>query len=275
MLSIGYHVSRIFHPRKSLCENIEEYSKQVGNTSTIQVFVAGPRECKLRLNDDDAAKLRQCIMSYGIYVVAHGTYLDHPWNTGNTYFIAREMEICNKAGIQGFLIHLSNHSIEQMIPVIEKINRSDVTLYLETPAMKPWNSVYADPHNIIKLYESIRKYNTAICIDTAHVFSCGISLSSYTEMKEYMDLILSVIPPDRLLIHLNDNYNPCGGGKDKHAMLMKGNIWKDYVDNKKASGLWYLFELIKAYNIRAILELDTKEDLQYDFSVIREYATQG
>ena len=269
--TIGYHVSRIFHPRKSLCENIEEYVKNIGSTSSIQVFVAGPRECKLRLTDDDAIKLKQCLSYLNLYAVAHGTYLDHPWNTGNIWFINKEIEICAKAGIKGFLIHMSNNPISQMIPVIEKINNPDVTLYLETPAMKPTNSVYADPNNLIKLYEAIRQYNTAICIDTAHVYSCGIGLSSYNEMKTYMDIILSVIPPDRLLIHLNDNHNPCGGGKDKHAMLLKGVMWGDYANNIKASGLWYLFELIETHKIRAILELDTKEDLQYDFSIIHGY----
>ncbi len=280
---IGYHVSKIFKPSKPLEINMEEYRARVFDALSVQIFIAGPREMKMRLRDEDIDRLGAYIAGRraagdDLFVVAHATYLDHPWETGKVFFIKTQMEACSRMGIN-FLIHLSNHSKERVAEVLSTIEEvregHRCKLFLETPAMKPSNSVYSHASKLCELYLFLKErgLHIGICIDTAHIFSCGVDIRGYAEAKAFFDEILASIPPSDLMLHLNDNANPLGGGKDKHELLCRGQIWGFFSDEQKreASGLYAIFEAIDKHSIRAILEIDSSEGLIYDRSIISTF----
>lgn len=275
-LCIGYHVSKSMAPSKPMETNIALYRDRIRDTKCVQIFIAGPREYKLRFNDEQAAAFAEYVKDNEIFVVAHATYLDHPWAAKTTWFIKQELKLCEKMGIS-FLLHLGNQDVDVVDDVLTHMRSEDkkvglrhpVRIYLETPAMMPAKSRYANVDNLVALMKVVgEKHNVGICVDTAHIYSCGVDISGYEKAREYFTTLIDGIGADRLMIHLNDNANKLGYGKDRHERLTDGDIWRKYKDNMKASGLWSIFKLVYRYNIKTILELDLREDLLYDFQII-------
>jgi endonuclease IV len=74
----------------------------------VQVFIAGPRQQSITLEDDEAEELRDYLAETGIFAVAHGAYADVPW-AGKPWpakFIRMELDLCRQAGLAGLVIHL-------------------------------------------------------------------------------------------------------------------------------------------------------------------------
>ncbi len=279
MDQIGYHVSRCIKPSGSIEDNIAGHFRDLWEAKSIQIFVAGPREMTMRLDEKKKESLARFLEGYpSLFVVAHATYLDHPWNTGNVHFSQRQIDTCAEIG-SSFLLHLSNHTKERVGEVLSKIRFPDAPwfrLYLETPAMKPISSVYSSAENLGDLYIYLRSLGipVGICVDTAHIFSCGVDISDPDVCVRFFGTLLSKVPPEDLMLHLNDNANPLGGGKDKHELLFKGRIWGPYSEKKETSSLYLIFELIRRYNIHTILEIDSVSNLRYDKGIIDEF-TRG
>ena len=68
------------------------------------------------------------------------------------------------------------------------------------------------------------RLKVGLCVDTAHVFSCGDSLDDYNLTMDW----LNALPSVPIMFHLNDSASTLGSGKDKHEALTKGNIWSRY-----------------------------------------------
>ena len=266
---VGYHVSKIFKPSESITKNIDESRRRVYNTGTVQIFIAGPRSLHIRVSDKDIEELSEYIKNTNIFVNVHATYLDHPWNGGPLWFIQKQLDICNRIGAYSFLVHLSDKCENEVIRILKSLKIGNIVLFLEIPSRKPNKSVYASPSTLVSLYNKVKDMNVGICIDTAHVHASGVNLTTREEMQSFMQPILSSIPPDRLLIHLNDNGNALGYGMDKHVPLCTGNIWKD-----DYSGLHQLFEYIKEYGIHSIIELEERKDILLSKLVIDQWTTK-
>lgn len=291
----GFHVNRDWRRGGSLPDNIGtalEYFRQKGfsKVRSVQVFMSSPREQKLKFADAEA--LSECLRQNKLWGVAHATYLDRPWPgsknpTFSQKFIREELRTAEKAGLQGLVVHLQTETPEETASVLDRLvvsgGQGGAKIYLETPHVKPEASHYETPNKLKVLYDLIcekgLEEHFGLCIDTAHLWACGVDLSSFEEGNAWItELEASGIPPHCLLFHLNDSCKTCGGGVDHHAPLAEGNIWKEHAGNLKDSGLAAFVDFIERNDLPCILERSnaTKKDqppraeLFNDLTVLRK-----
>lgn len=194
----------------------------------VQFFVIGPqnyttvewlntREKRLAFRKDPRKK------------IVHGSYVDYPWG-GNkiaVYNIKRELRICDEIGAIGLIVHIPSNakSINNIIDQLLDNKPPNVKLILEVNARGGWST-----KEINEVLRVIRKKSlknqVSLCLDTAHLWSAGIDLTTVENVKAWTDKLID----KKLigLIHLNDNRNPLGGKKDIHDSLIPGvgAIWR-------------------------------------------------
>lgn len=237
----------------------------------VQFFVVGPqnyttvswlntREKRLKFSKDSRKK------------IVHGSYVDYPWG-GNKiaiYNIKREMRICKDIGAMGLIVHIPSNSkpIDDIIDKLLDRKPKKVKLILEINARGGWST---DEINSIMrvIKKKSRSAEVSLCLDTAHLWSSGIDLTTADDVRKWANGLLD----KKLigLIHLNDNRNPLGGKRDIHDSLIPGvgQIWK--YDN---SGLK---EIIKMFShVPMILERDSANvsQLQAEIKYIQKLASE-
>ena len=297
----GPHVHRANKAaRRNIVERIEEERARARaegfDARGFQIFVAGPRSQTLTLRDAEVGQLRGLVdADPGLRVIAHGTYLDYPWY-GKPFpakFIRRELDLCARAGIAGLVIHLGKPDVSEVVKYLPNLlaghpaaGHPRPLLYLETPHVKPENSLYETPEKLGKLFRAIREKEDprlcrlGLCVDTAHLWSCGVDLQSYEAADAWLTRLAGeadAIPFDRLMFHLNDSHDECGSGLDHHAALLEGKIWKDYAGAPQDSGLAAFVDFVERHDLVAILERngqpeELRADLNADYGVLRRLA---
>lgn len=256
-----------------------------------QIFVANPRSLSITLRDDEADELQAYLSETRIVAIAHGTYMDFPWG-GNAYaakFIRGELALCARAGISGLVVHLGKAPAETVLKYIPRLISVEqtVAVFLEVPHVKPENSHYETPEKLAALFREIRARfdpllcRFGLCIDTAHLWSCGVDLRSYEDAEEWirgLEAVADVIPPDRVIIHLNDSLDERGSGVDRHAPLLEGKLWGDFRARPRQSGLAAFVDYAVRNDTTVILERsapDKKppEALLNDYAVLYQLTT--
>lgn len=102
---------------------------EAGRPFAFQVFVAGPRHMRFTVAPDEARQLREYIRASNAegrptWGVAHGTYMDLPWNTDKpsfhwtTKWIQREVRRVASAGLSGLVVHLNSVPAAQVLQVL-------------------------------------------------------------------------------------------------------------------------------------------------------------
>lgn len=247
-----------------------------------QVFVAGPRGVKFVTDPEEARELRERIRDLNAagkptWGVAHGTYLDIPWapdkpnHKWTVKWISSELARAAAAGLAGLVIHLTSAAPERVLEVLPKLLEPPADaewvpgtrLYLEVPAVLPAKSRYATPEQLVALFTEIRRLadpaleKVGLCIDTAHIWASGADISSYELAADWiarLEAQHAVIPPAAMLLHLNDNFNPRGSGKDEHAPFMHGAIWGAYVGAPEESGFAAFIDYARRHRIPVVCE---------------------
>ncbi len=272
-MQAGPHVDRIHARRRGRPTIVEHLSAarqgavDVGfNAVTFQIFVAGPRNLITTMKEEEADELREYLDAHrNLTVISHGTYLDFPWS-GHHYiahFIRGELQMCARAGISGLVIHLGKPPVEVVREILPRlITDHPVLIYLETPHIKPPNSHYDSPEGLAVLFRAVRELDPelcrfALCIDTAHIWSCGADIQSFEAAEGWLDRlerVSDVIPPDRVAFHLNDSYDKQGSGVDHHAPLLQGELWGRYRECPQESGLAAFISYMNRHRSLVILE---------------------
>jgi endonuclease IV len=258
------------------------------DATAFQVFVAGPRNMSITLRPEEAKELRKYVEDQKVFVVAHGTYMDYPWH-GALYppkFIQKELRLCEEAGISGLVVHLGKPDISQVVKYLPAIlspqkgetetTQDRALLYLETPHAKPQSSHYETPEKLAKLFTEIRKVDkglcrVGLCIDTAHLWSCGVDISDYAKAEKWLrrlEAVSRVIPPNRIMLHLNDSHDKLGSGLDHHAPLADGLIWKKYKGRMAHSGLAAFVHYALRNKVPTILERKPPKALLDDYTTL-------
>lgn len=297
MDQIGFHI-RVPEHFKDIRKVIEDEVNKVIGTSTLllpiprvfQIFIADPNGYQMFFRDAELRKqFKDYIESKGIFLVVHARYLDVPWKQSPQVigYMKKEFERSLEIGAKGFVVHLysidqstcaslSNQSaswLDVMVTTFEKLNPPrDLCIYLENPASRtkcPGNksstigSIYSDPHVLVKIYKTLaikHHFNVGLCIDTAHLYSTGVSMESSNAVKSFFSILLAHIPKDKIIIHLNDSASKLGSFIDRHASLGHGNIWSASND-----GIVTLLN----YGFPCILEREY-DSLSKDYDTIRQ-----
>ena len=258
-----------------------------------QIFIADPNGYQMFFRDAELRKqFKDYIESKGIFLVIHARYLDVPWKQSPQVigYMKKEFERSLEIGAKGFVIHLysmdpsictsNDHPIswlDVMVTTFEKLNPpKDLCIYLENPASRTKcydsdkdikqhaiGSMYSDPHVLVKIYKTLaikHHFNVGLCIDTAHLYSTGVSMETSKAVKSFFGTLLKHIPKDKIIIHLNDSASKLGSFIDRHASLGHGNIWSNTKD-----GLTTLLE----YGFPCILEREY-ESLSQDYNTIKQ-----
>jgi endonuclease IV len=290
----GYHVNRDFVPKRRngdrilITEHINAsvFSAQsVGfNMTAAAIFVAGPQFRRMLLTEEEISLMQQESMKHNFpVVIAHNIYTANPWkgNELSIAFIKEQALVCKRAGIAGLVVHLPKLPIDVVMQHLPKLI-CDVRIYLETPAVKSSESYYETPEKITELFRQIRTVDPelnhfGLCIDTAHLWTCGQDLSSREAAEDWLSrLDRDVIPPDYTMFHLNDSERPRGVGPDSHAALTNGHIWREYnaqaIDRKPyaESGLAVFIEYAARNNCVVILERKPYELVLQDYNIIQQ-----
>lgn len=307
---LGNHVNRDdrhLSITKYIQEAILDYNTHSLNMASAAIFVSNPRGLQIILKEDEGEELNHFINKSKMFIVAHSSYVAFLWSK-NKYsskdkqddelpnkkkiyllFVLKELSICKEYGISGLVIHLPKESIlkqehiqKTMKKLIKGVSEIDgPIIYLETPAITPMFANYDTVDKLSKLFHIIYKLNNntehtlfGLCIDTAHIWTSGNDISTYEGAKRWFSDLMDApyIPQDRIIIHLNDSERDLGCGPDKHASLTKGKIWDKYKTRGelKHSGLLFIIEFAKTYNIPIILERRDKEMLKDDYIVLKK-----
>ncbi len=259
-----------------------------------QIFVTGPQSFTETLTSADKVGIKRLVENTGLLLVVHGSYADNPWscNEGSINNIKREMRIAAAIGATGVIIHmgkgLSNDN--NIIHVLSKLSDlpanvlNNVILWLEIHVAKPSIYTYETPVKLAALMNKVTQINEnmtkkgpslriGLCIDTAHLFSCGSALMSYDDANEWLTEVNNSITDMPIMLHLNDSDSVLGSGIDKHAGLTRGNLWGNYNNTNgsipiEKSGLICVLNWAEKHNITTILERDY-QSLRTDLALIK------
>lgn len=244
-----------------------------------QVFLAGPRRLKFSVDAAEAADLRRLLAaSPDLWGIAHGTYLDSPWDPAapsfayRCSFIRKELRRAGEAGLAGLVIHLGIPPPAAVARVLPRLLPREgeeeppgaagaPRIFLEVPHVLPAHSHYETPEKLAALFRLVDRqaggHRFGLCIDTAHLWACGADLSSFASAEAWLArlrAVRDVIPPERIVFHLNDNSHPCGAGLDRHEPLLRGAIWGEYLLEPAESGLAAFLQYAREHRVPTVLE---------------------
>ena len=281
---IGPHINKVYSKQKDLYSNIIVAILNAKNEidftiSAIQIFIAGPRSYKINLKEEEEIK-KIGKLELNIYV--HNTYISNPWSYSSLIrnkalnSINKQLEIANKINAKGFIIHFPKSDINLILSnLYHLINyKFSGKIFFEIPSISKKYSVFHNVNILNNLYDRIKKeidHNMeyfGLCIDTAHLWSCGVDISDYENTKKWLYKL--TINHKNILFHVNDNTKKLGEAPDIHASLTEGSIWKKYKNNLKNSGLYAILEYAKKYNIDIILERKVVNTLNNDYYIINK-----
>jgi len=280
---LGCHIHKNKSPNYT--DAVNDKIKDTSNTQSIklgavQLFAMGPRNWKENFSADDKVGLRK-LADNGLHIYIHATYLDRPWDgkAAPINMIKKQLVICSEIGAKGLVVHLDRRTPTTIATELKKIAKDipkGVRIYLEINAAKG-DMLYSTPAALNELFAEFKKQNMpnmsqiGLCIDTAHLWSCGARTVTGDEMCQWLDSLSGDIGP--ILVHLNDNQNPFGSGKDHHGALAQHQIWSEYHPTKGTkditdSGLLVIISWAAESNIDIILE--RKEGLDDDFKLLHD-----
>lgn len=248
----------------------------------VSFFTGGPRERVLTVDDAEAADLRAYLAAAGLRAIAHGAYVDAPFRGDPTAaaFIRSEARVCIAAAVSGLVVHLPKLPAESVLKYAPRLVEpaaagTDFRIYLETPAT-PGFTDYATVEGLSALMRSLEAAapgRFGLCVDTAHLHTCGVDLGSYAAADAWFRGLEASLPAGvPTALHLNDSQRPRGHGPDRHEALMRGHIWSAWADRPAESGLAAAVDYARRAGAPAILERKPAALLRDDYRVLRELA---
>jgi deoxyribonuclease-4 len=221
---IGSHVTRCFTLRKTL--------ETLSIEKPIQIFLCGRMKLHHKLTSADFSKSLCYIQENNMNVFVHAPYII---NISREYFKKKSseqkaleindsmiyhLEETAKFGGKGVVFHIGrqadmsyDEAMDNMttnISLAAAFATPDCPLLIETDA---GGSLIDNPRDLadfwLGLDDSIRD-NTAICLDTCHVFAAGYDNMEILDMFEKKNVPIK-------LIHYNDSKFEQGTKKDRHA----------------------------------------------------------
>lgn len=305
----GFHVSKssLFDNKiRSVHDAIEEdmeFLRSFTTTPCCQIFARGPQNFDKCFTEDEHNAIRRAL--HNVPCVIHGSYLDSPWTPSNhkraIHNIQKELNVAQDIGATGVIIHLSKESgdlstLSELLNEDKSRDKSQsLILWLEINCAKPTVNTFETPEKISLLFDTMcilqeghqpthdnsSGPRLGLCVDTAHLHACGVSLKTYNQAKQWFTRVYSDAKKKKIpiMIHLNDCTQPAGNGVDGHTSIGDGRIWEDYTCNESSSkknklpftdsGAYYILKFVKKHNLMCILE--RKKGLLSDVTLINKW----
>lgn len=288
MARVGPHVNRVYASDKNatiadhMAAALDAAKKEDFDAKAVQCFLMGPRDRTVHLGEGEGAEVEQFVKNRGASLIVHSAYRNNnPWRGDPTCAasIREELRLSAEAGAKGLVCHLPVGPHEWVLKFLPRLYTGhSVRIYLEHVASLPKNSHYESPEKIAALFKGIRRFDPTLrkvgfCIDTAHIWACGVDISSYENAEKWLndlEAIAEVLPPDKIMFHLNDNKWGLGRGKDEHAALLEGEIWSKYRNAPKESGLAAFIDYAMRHSTIVILERKPPDKLLSDYRVLMD-----
>jgi deoxyribonuclease-4 len=251
--------------------------------SCVQFFMGNPKTTtRTRISQNDIEKSLKLTEKFPMNVFSHFPYISNlagsvkslAWNGDDaqdekTTKVLSELEyelgILSNFGTSGSgsrsgtVIHPGNYSdrklgLKTIAQSINKINFPKNSKLILENAAGAGNVLCTTFQEIRDIYDQVSKEkqtHIGVCIDTEHTFACGIyDLRKITEVDRMFEEFDEILGLDKFtLLHLNDSVVSFGSKKDRHELLLCGQIWKE-----DCSSLFYLLNMCKKHNIPIILE---------------------
>lgn len=247
-MHIGIHVN---------ANNLQLINKY--NMTACQIFTVIPQ--KLQLVNYNKEELKKHSEKINIWI--HSSYLVSPWGTKpyNYPFCLKQLTQQVEIGAQGIIFHIPKLQPSELVDGLKKLIKNKPKgsrIILENKAVKPDDLLtYETPdkiNNLIKCFidNGIPKKDIWICIDTAHLHSSKINLSTYKDANDWLN---GLKYPERIaLFHLNGSSSKTYSDKHIAACSKKDLIWGNIPFG--ISGVKAIKEFCNKYKIDIILECD-------------------
>ncbi|MCK9608507.1 MAG: TIM barrel protein [Methylomonas sp.] len=286
MASVGFHC-RHSTAQRPFFETLDEAYNLVehycDNPPAMQIFLSNPRQWSILFNDAEIAQLAAVREKHGAKLIAHSAYIDVPWrkqvaaafgggngggNGGGGIYahIRAQLSQCAVLGAD-FVMHAQNACYtdtaarQKLLNIVQTIRREDETsvfhptVFFETESAK--NGFARNVQRVNSLFaESANSAAFGLCIDTAHLWACGVDISTREGMSAYLDALRDDMP---IMFHLNDSTEPIGTGRDVHCAIGTGAIWSGFADSPLDAGFQEILDFADDYGCVVILERTGKE----------------
>lgn len=250
----------------SACSTAIKDIRKYADNVCIQVFITGPRNGK---PDSELEEMKNISTSARVYV--HGSYINSPWKE-RTHVLRNELRLANNIMAHGVVVHLGRDAkLSKLDKVFAGLELTMVKPYiwLEINSAKPSEHTFETVDKLTDLFVDINDDRIGLCIDTAHLYACGVNLGSYEAAESWLRDIQWALPNVRKLIHLNDSSAELGSGRDVHENLFHGNIWSAYKKRRAQSGVAAIIEWCQLHKYDIIVERSRRNSMQ-DIRVVAE-----
>ena len=260
-------------PGTNIIKSFEEIQSLGGNF--MQIFIDSPYG-KYNANLIQkylkiGPKIKQHMTDNNLKLVIHAPYTlnyakDIDYDSIKFKIICDELIVADKLGAIGCVIHVGKSldlsiiratgnmlsSLKHIIAFI-KANNLNSKLILETAAGQGTELFVTENNSVSALAtfyhmftEDEKKY-LKLCIDTCHIFSAGIDLSTRPKVRNFFkDLKNQQLINNIAVIHYNNSKTEYNSHVDRHAPIGDGNI--------NISGLSEVLKLAIENNIPCVLE---------------------
>lgn len=290
----GYHHDELEDAIDVDLKYMKDYTGMPVNTA--QVFIAGPRNGTVHVNDRQVESLGKYIHKNNLTLLVHDTYVSQPWTYGYVGATREQIKICSKIGAHGPIIHLSPETLSGR-GICSQINRifhskasknnsdndsreddlvGDHAPIFEVFARKPGPDSYDSIDKISDFCRRLRECHDrkhfGLCIDTAHIYESGIDIYRDDVMRNLLvDFSEKIVDEYEFspYMHLNDSFTEFESGNDRHESLGHGYIWgQDHKDSPhRWTSLRRLLKYIDKNRVPSILERKASS-LSQDFDTL-------
>jgi len=265
------------------CECAVEELRAIGVARPcVQIFIMGPLNGK---TTDEIADLRK--FATHTRIIIHSAYISAPWN-GNVHLLRKELRIADAIGAHGVVVHLGKNASADIIAKILEVGNKPAAdkpaadkpaadkpaapfIWLEINSAKSSEHTFETPEKLHALFSQLDPTQVGLCIDTAHLFACGVSLASREAAETWLRSVQYLMPKVPKMVHLNDTSAELGSGRDVHENLFTGNIWKCYRKRPSDSGVIAIIEWCQRYHYDIIVER-SRENPTIDVTFVQEHS---
>lgn len=263
--------------------------------NSCQIFTHGPRSNRENIIDYD--NINEYCEKKNIYISVHCSYplMKNIWKcnsvsttNSNTKSYEKnllsELESCKKLKNCDYVLHLPRDYIENItdtLKIIQKhANDTKVrVLYENIPSSqegketKSWKKQYSSPDQLNILCNELKNIDSSkywgLCIDTAHIWSCGINIGDGKSQEKWFEDLTELSKSRIKLYHLNGSKKKLfNKNRDVHEIAMSA----DDDIYKKEDAVKIICKFCKSRKIPIICEINrgTEKDARKSLKKIQK-----